>query len=162
MGQLDIPTVREVMTRSVVTLRPEMAAADAAALLLRHSISGAPVLDADGTLVGMLSELDCLRVVAVSGYEKNAYDLSETVAQLMSTTLHTVAPDLDLFGLTQEFMRLRKRRLPVVDNGRLVGQVSRRDALRAVLTLRQAPQKTALRYPDYPRGRNPIAHYPRR
>jgi len=162
MREPSIPTVREIMIRSVVSLRPDMAASDAAKLLVKHQISGAPVLDPEGRLVGMLSEFDLLRVAAVAGYEMLAHAAQETVAELMSTSVTTVSPDLDLFGLAHEFMRLRMRRFPVLENERLIGQVSRRAALQAVLELCESRAATATRYPDYPSERTPMPDYPRR
>ncbi|MCK5365925.1 MAG: CBS domain-containing protein, partial [Gammaproteobacteria bacterium] len=69
-----VPTVREFMTRSLVTLRPEMTVAAAAEELLAHEISGAPVVDQDGALVGLLSEYECLRAVASAEYQMDAHD----------------------------------------------------------------------------------------
>jgi CBS domain-containing protein len=161
MERPPVPTVSEIMARSLVTLRPEMTAAAAAELLLARDISGAPVVDEDGALLGVVSEYDCLRAVASSEYQMDAYDDVETVAELMVTECHTVEPGLDLFGLAHEFVRLRVRRFPVLDDGRLVGQVSRRDALRAALHLRRELQRARHDYPDYPEGRDPIRNYPR-
>jgi CBS domain-containing protein len=161
MGQPRVPAVREIMTRSLVTLSPDMTAAAAAEVLLEHEISGAPVVDAEGQLLGLLSEFDCLRAVASADYQMDAHDDAENVAELMTTKCHTVAPSLDLFGLAHEFVRLRVRRFPVLDDGRLVGQVSRRDALRAALELRRKLQRARHDYPDYPEGRDPIRNYPR-
>lgn len=161
MEQPRVPTVREIMTRSVVTLRPEMTAYAAAEKLLAHEISGAPVIDDDGTLLGVLSEYDCLRAVASAGYQMDGHDAAETVGELMVTKCHTVATSLDLFGLAHEFVRLRVRRFPVLEERRLVGQVSRRDALRAALELRRDFQHAQRDYPDYPKGRDPIRNYPR-
>lgn len=161
MDRPSIPTVREIMTRSVITLRPEMTALDAAGVLLQHAISGAPVLDPEGRLLGLLSEFDCLRAVAGADYEMDARDTAETVAELMTRECHTVPPDLDLFGLAHEFVRLRVRRFPVLDAGRLLGLVSRRDALRAVVQLRGRMAGGPRHYPDYPEGRDPIRNYPR-
>jgi CBS domain-containing protein len=73
----------------------------------------------------------------------------------------TVSPDLDLFGLAHEFVQRRVRRFPVVEEGRLLGQVSRRDALRAAVALRRELSRAKKRYPDYPEGRDPIHDYPR-
>jgi CBS domain-containing protein len=157
-----IPSVREILTSAVVTLRPEMAAIDAARILLRHEISGAPVVDAAGRLLGLLSEFDCLRAVASAEYEMDGYDVAETVEDLMTRECQTVRPDLDLFGLAHEFVRLRMRRFPVLEDGRLIGLVSRRDALRAAVQLRKEMQHVRRHYPDYPMGRDPISDYPRR
>jgi CBS domain-containing protein len=168
MEQPRVPTVREIMSRKLVTLRPEMAALDAAELLLKKGISGAPVVDDEGHLLGLLSEYDCLRATAAADYEMDAHDAIELVGDLMSTECLTVTPDTNLFTLAHEFVSRRVRRFPVVENGKLIGQVSRRDALRAAVKLRRLmasqpryAESVHSRYPDYPAGRKPIRHYPR-
>jgi CBS domain-containing protein len=160
MDQPKVPTVRELMTRKLVTLRPEMAALDAAELLLKKGISGAPVVDEDSRLLGLLSEYDCLRATSAADYEMDAHDTIELVGDLMSRECVTVAPEMDLFTLAHEFVARRVRRFPVIENGKLIGQVSRRDALRGAVMLRRA-MATHPHYPDYPAGRTPIRHYPR-
>lgn len=155
-----VPATRDFMTSRVVTLRAELSAFEAAEILLQHAISGAPVVDEEGRLLGLLSEYDCLRAVAAAEYEMDAHDLSKTVAELMTRQCHTVSPDLELFGLAHQFVSLRVRRFPVVENGRLLGLVSRRDALRAALDLRRQLNRSRHRYPDYPAGRDPIRDYP--
>ncbi|MCG8592732.1 MAG: CBS domain-containing protein [Proteobacteria bacterium] len=161
MERAKVPTARDIMTRTLTTLRPDMPAVDAAELLLKNAISGAPVVDSSGNLLGLLSEFDCLRAVAASDYEMDAHDLAEVVGDLMTRDCHTVSPELDLFGLAHEFVRLHVRRLPVVENGRLLGQVSRRDALRAAVELRRARIARRSDFRAYPEGRDPIPNYPR-
>ncbi|MDJ0851917.1 MAG: CBS domain-containing protein [Myxococcota bacterium] len=164
MEHPEVPTARAIMTRKLVTLRPEMPAPEAAEIMVRRSISGAPVVDESGQLVGLLSEYDCLQAVAAAEYEMDRHDAVETVGELMTPaeSCHTVSPDLDLFGLAHEFVRLRVRRFPVVEDHRLLGQVSRRDALGAALKLRSELLKARRHYPDYPTGRDPIHAYPRK
>jgi CBS domain-containing protein len=156
-----VPTARDIMTRSLVTLRPEMRALEAAGLLLKHEISGAPVVDDEGRLVGLFSEYDCLREVAAGEYDLDHHEDVITVGSVMNDPTHTISPEIDLFGSAHAVVNLRVPRLPVVEDGRLIGQVSRRDALRAVYELRRRAlgQK---HYPDYPEGREPIHFYPRR
>lgn len=161
MERARIPTAREIMTRSLVTLRPEMKALEAATLLLKRGISGAPVVDEDGVLLGLLSEFDVLRAVAASEFEMDAHDAIESVSDLMSREPFTVSPELGLFALAHEFVTMRVRRFPVVEDGRLIGQVSRRDALRAAVEVRKGMDRPRARYPDYPAGRAPIRDYPR-
>lgn len=161
MDRPRVPTVREIMVRSLVTLSPEMTAVAAAERLLEREISGAPVVDGEGHLLGLLSEFDCLRAVASAEYEMDAHDAVRTVAELMTPDCHTISPELDLFGLAHEFVRLRVRRFPVVEEGRLLGQVSRRDALRAAVALRREMMRAPHHYPDYPKGRDPIRDYPK-
>ena len=157
-----VATVREMMTRKVITLSPEMAAVDAARLLVKNGISGAPVVDSERHLLGLLSEFDCLRAVAASDYEMDSHDAIEQVGELMSREPLTVPPEMDLFTLAHEFVTRKARRFPVVDEeGRVLGQVSRRDALKAALVLRKERIKNPPSYPDYPRGRAPIKNYPK-
>lgn len=161
MDHPKVPTARELMTTRLVHLAPDMSAIDAADLLLRHGISGAPVVDPEGHLLGLLSEFDCLRAVAASEYQMDSHDEAQTVADLMTRNCHTIPPDLDLFGVAHAFVSLGVRRLPVVSRDELLGQVSRRDALRAAVKVRKELNQVRSRYPDYPAGRNPIPDYPR-
>jgi CBS domain-containing protein len=163
MEQPEVPTTRALMTRAPVTLGPDTSAVEAAEILVHKSLSGAPVVDPEGRLLGLLSEFDCLQAVASAEYEMDGHDAIQTVAELMTKAedCHTVSPDLDLFGLAHEFVQLRVRRFPVVEKGRFIGVVSRRDALAAAVKLRRDLARARHHYPDYPEGRDPIRNYPR-
>jgi CBS domain-containing protein len=123
-----IPVARDFMAKSLVTLGPKTDIFSAIDILLRNRISGAPVIDEDKKLIGMLSEKDCLRVFASGAYHQGAGGI---VSDYMSTKLTTVSPEDDLFKVAEVFLKNSFRRLPVMDNGVLVGQVSRRDVLEA-------------------------------
>lgn len=129
----DLPLASEFMTRELVTVHPETSAYDAIVLLLKHHISGMPVVDAEGRLVGILSEKDCLKTLVDAKY----HDLpTASVKDLMSGTPQVVSPDTDILQVAEIFLRNRFRRLPVVDGDELVGQISRRDVLRSMEHLR--------------------------
>ncbi|MEY2979819.1 MAG: hypothetical protein RL562_46 [Planctomycetota bacterium] len=118
------------MQRKVFVLRPEMTLDQAAHDLLRHGFSGAPVVDASGRVLGVVSELDCLEALAASAFDQAPAGL---VADRMHRTLDTIAPDTDLFAVVQRFRENVHRRLLVVDeSAHLVGIVARRDVLRAL------------------------------
>jgi CBS domain-containing protein len=153
-GALAVPTARDLMARNLVTFTPETLLFDAVASLLEKDISGAPVVDRDGRLIGLLSEFDCLRVIAAGEFYDYGYYAETTVADVMTQPDHTIDPSLDLWAIAGEFVRHRVRRLPVLENGRLIGQVSRRDLL-AALDRDRRRRKPAKRYPDYPQGREP-------
>ncbi len=157
-----VETVREMMARKLITLSPDQDMRKAAGILLKKKISGAPVVDSEGRLLGLLSEFDCLRAVAASSYEMDERDVVTRVGDLMTTSPITVGPEMDLFTLAHEFVNHRVRRFPVVENGRLIGQVSRRDALRAALAFRREQNAAEQQqdYPDYPSKRVPIHSYP--
>jgi len=124
---MDVPTVRDCMNTKLVTLSPGMRIREAIKVLLKHKISGAPVVDGDRRLVGVLSEKDCLRIFANGAYNVLP---GGVVGQYMSKDVMTIDDGADLFTVADTFLRNPFRRLPIVDEaGVLVGQISRRDVL---------------------------------
>lgn len=121
--------VKDYMTRSVITFRPETDVLDAVHELVTNRIAGAPVVDAEGNLVGMLSELDCMKVALQAGYHGH---WGGPVSDFMTTDTQTVDAEMSIVDLAQHFVDTGFRRFPVVDGNRLVGQISRRDVLRAL------------------------------
>ena len=141
--QRAVPTVAAFMTKRVLTVYPEMDIFAAIHFLLDHKISGAPVVESKGStkLVGMLSELECMTVLANGAY----YELPEgTVADYMRTEVVTLSPTTDVFSVAGKFVHTKGRRLPVVENGHLVGLVSRSDVLRASRLLWDAKAKNVM------------------
>jgi len=123
-----IPVARDFMAKALQTLRPEMSIFDAIAILLHRHFSGAPVVDDHGQLLGVLSEKDCLRVFVNGAIHQSAGGL---VADYMSKGAVTIDPDDDIFKVADLFLKHSFRRLPVIEDGKLIGQVSRRDVLNA-------------------------------
>ncbi len=127
--------LRDTMSTNVITFAPGDSVVHAMATLLERGISGAPVVDEDGALVGILSEVDLIQVVVQDSYYDDPVGI---VADFMQTQVECVDPDMDIFSLAQQFLEHHRRRYPVLENDRLVGQISRRDVLRAALDLFQA------------------------
>lgn len=127
-------SVKDFMTRSLISFSPETSVYDAMKILIEHGISGGPVLDEEGNLVGMLSEVDCHKTILDSSY--NNYPI-ETVGDVMSTDLKTVDANMSIHALAEKFLRNSYRRYPVLENGNLIGQISRRDVLIAIQRLRE-------------------------
>ena len=125
-------TIKDVMATKLITFSPETLIGSAIQSFLENKISGAPVVDEKGDLVGMLSEKDCLWTLLESSYYNN---LSGYVKDYMSTELTTINLYDSLSEVAQKFLDLRFRRFPVLKNGKLVGQISRRDVLKAVSNL---------------------------
>ena len=120
----------DYMTEGVITFKPETDLFEAINVLLKNRISGAPVVDDDGNLAGILSEVDCLKAILALTYHEE--EKGGVVGEYMTGAVDTVEHDTDIINVSERFINEGLRRLPVVKNGRLVGQISRCDILRAV------------------------------
>jgi CBS domain-containing protein len=143
-------TARDVMTNDLVTVGPEMPVAELAALLAGRGVSGAPVVDGEGALLGVVTESDLLRRLAAGGdrppgwlgrlfadstddARRYARAHGQRAGDLMTRELATVGPDTPVADIARLFEARDIRRVPVVEGGRLLGVVSRADLLRAIL-----------------------------
>lgn len=122
-------TVRDYMTRRVLTLSPEMDVHKAIRLLVRRRVSGAPVVDSAGRLAGILSEKDCFRVAFSAEYHS---DRAGSVADYMTGEVESVEAGADIASVAASFLNRPYRRYPVVEGDRVVGIISRRDVLKAL------------------------------
>ena len=136
-------TAKDVMTREVVSVTTDVTVGGVAERLLRHQLSGLPVVDEQGKLVGIVSEYDLLKMV---------YDLEETrdtIDQHMTTPVRTVDVDAPLTDVADTFLSGGIRRMPVIDaEGTLVGIVARRDLIQAIFDARQRVEKELQRRRD--------------
>lgn len=122
--------VADFMTRKLVTFKPSTPLYEALTVMLEHRISGAPVVDERGALVGVLSEIDFLEAMLKGSYHG---EMEGSVGDVMTAGAQTVNEDTDIYAVSEIFLRDKRRRLPVLDEeGRLAGQISRRDVLRAI------------------------------
>jgi len=123
-------TVADIMETRLVTFTPDMNIHEAIRILLDKRISGAPVVDTNGALIGVLSKKDCLKIVFSSRYYD---DWGGPVRDFMSTPAETLDADQDLVSAAQHFLDSHFRRFPVLRDGKLVGQVSRYDILKVLI-----------------------------
>ena len=121
--------IKDYMSSNVTTFKPEDSIISALRTLINKGRSGAPVLDNEGKLVGILSEIDCLKEVLMDGYYQEAGD---RVANHMTKELDCVNQDDDIITCADLFMKGR-RRLPVLNGNKLVGIVTRQDFARALI-----------------------------
>jgi CBS domain-containing protein len=110
----------EVMTTRVITVTENQTKQEAARLLAEHRISGLPVVNANKVVVGVVTEYD---VIGKDG---------RTVGEIMTRGVVSVTPDTDLEEVSHLLVHERIKRVPVLDQGRLVGIVSRADLVREV------------------------------
>ncbi len=123
-------TVKRILDekgRKVVTIAPEMAVREAAALLAEHRIGAIVVLDDRQAITGLLAERDVVAAIARYGAEC----LDRTVAEVMCRDVHTCTEDMEIEAVMEIMNSRRARHLPVARNGRLVGIVSIGDAVRS-------------------------------
>ena len=122
------PLAKDIMATKLVTLSPQMDIFDAIGLLLKHKVSGAPVVDDEGKFVGIFSEKDCLSVIVKAVYEQLP---TTKLFAFVSTDVYTIDEEADLLTIAQIFLNRPFRRVPVLRSEKLVGQISRRDVLSA-------------------------------
>jgi CBS domain-containing protein len=127
VGRLAVYRAEDVMTKNVISVDRDDTVEHAIRTLLEHRISGAPVTDRSGSLVGIISEFQLLEVI----YEPELR--SAPVSRLMTKDVLTVDEQATLSDVASLFVVHRIRRAPVVRDGRVVGLISRRDLLRYVL-----------------------------
>ncbi len=126
-------TVKDYMAANLVTFAPDMDILDAINELVGKKISGASVVDQRGNLVGIISERDCMKVALNASYHE---ELGGKVEEFMTTDVKTVQEDMSIVDLAELFYSNPLRRYAVFnEENRLVGQISRRDVLRALQTL---------------------------
>lgn len=127
--------ITNYMTKNVITFDPDQSIYDAIDIMLEKRISGGPVLNSSGDLIGMLSEKDCLKIMVDAAYH-NQLNNDGVVKHYMSTQIATVDISKDVVDVANMFLSSNFRRYPVVENGKLKGQVSRRDVMKAASKLR--------------------------
>ena len=126
--------VSDYMTKKLVTFRPEQSIYEVMELFAKHKISGGPVVNDKKELVGIISEADCMKSISESRYF-NMPILEKSVEKYMTREVSTIDHDLNIFDAASYFYKANRRRLPVLKNGKLVGQISRKDIVVAALKL---------------------------
>lgn len=126
---MEYPLITEFMAKRLITFTPETPIEKAIKIMLRKKISGAPVLNQKKEIVGMLSEMDCLKMLVGDPVNRTPTK-SGMVGDYMSTEIQTINANQTVWNAAFEFVHRGFKRLPVVDNGRLVGQISRSDVMR--------------------------------
>lgn len=127
--------VSDFMTTKLEVFHPDQPIGEVAKILMEKNISGGPVVNDSGDLVGIISEGDCLKEI-VRGKYLNSPNHGGMVSDHMATNVLTTTPNAGILETAQKFLNEKVRRFPVMEGGRLVGQISQRDILRAVNELK--------------------------
>ena len=151
---------RDIMVTKLVTLSPDKDVFDAIQTLIKNRISGAPVVSKEGEFLGIFSEKCAMRVLIDGAYDQFP---TTDIRSFMDCDPKTIDEGTSIYTIAQIFLSTESRRLPVLRDGKLIGQVSRRDVMKAVLNLiRSVPDTSntflylsALRNMDDP----PVEHF---
>ena len=125
---------QDIMTQPVITAPPETPVAAVAALLASHGFSAVPVVDRSHQVVGIVTEADIIRGrITPDGERRPVWDEpGSTVAAVMTAGVLTMPPVADVADVVAVMLRHNIRSMPIVEDGSLVGIISRRDVLRVV------------------------------
>ncbi|MGS2738445.1 CBS domain-containing protein [Sinomicrobium sp. M5D2P17] len=126
--------VADYMTRKLITFTPEQCLLEVMEAFMKHKITGAPVIDDNGKLIGIISDSDCMKQISEGRYFNMPIG-DMTVRKYMSSEVMTIQGDVSIFDAATQFHKTRHRRFPVVENGFLIGQISRKDVMLAILKL---------------------------
>jgi predicted transcriptional regulator len=126
--------VEDYMTKKLLTFTPEQSILEVMELFAKNHISGGPVMDNNGFLVGIISEADCMKEISESRYF-NQPILDRSVERFMTKKVETIPHDMSIFDAARVFHKNNRRRLPVLKDGLMVGQISRKDIVVAALKL---------------------------
>ena len=127
--------VSDYMTKSLITFRPEQSVEEVIESLINNKISGGPVVNENNELVGIISEGDCLKQISDSRYY-NMPMAQDNVEKRMAKNVETIDGNMNVFDAANKFLESKRRRFPIVENGKLVGQISQKDILKAALQLK--------------------------
>ncbi len=130
--------VSDWMSTNLITFSPDQPIYEVIETLLKNRISGAPVVNEMNECIGVISEGDCLKEIVKGKYD-NIPTLAGKVSDHMATNVVHIEPHINVFEVAQMFLNLRLRRLPVIDQfGKLIGQISQKDVMRAVRSMKSS------------------------
>lgn len=127
--------VKDYMTTNLITFKLGQSVQEVVETLIKYKISGGPVINDKHELVGIISEGDCLKQLSESRYYNMPLQ-HDNVEKRMATNVETIDGNMDVFDAANKFLKSKRRRFPIVENGKLVGQISQKDILKAALLLK--------------------------
>ena len=130
--ELKTALVSDYMTKKLITFKPDQPVAEVMQILVKNKISGGPVVNEKNELLGIISEGDCIKQISESRYYNMPVE-NDTVDKHMVKNVETIDGNLNVFDAAQKFLESKRRRFPIVENGKLVGQISQKDILIAAM-----------------------------
>ena len=133
--------VSDYMTTNLITFKAEDSLDHVIAQLISHKISGGPVVNDKNELIGIISEGDCIKYISDSMYYNMPMDRTNTVEKNMVSEVETINKNMNIFDAATKFISSKIRRFPIVENGKLIGQISQKDILKAALKMKENSRK---------------------
>ena len=127
--------VEDYMSESLITFRKDQFVVEVMEALIKHKISGAPVVDEHNKLVGIISDGDCMKQISESRYYNMPIGDMQ-IEKFMEINVPTIDRKANIFDCASLFYKHNCRRFPILEEGKLVGMISRKDILCAALKLR--------------------------
>jgi CBS domain-containing protein len=128
--------VSDYMTTKLITFTAEQSIEEVIETLIKNRISGGPVINENNELIGVISEGDCIKHISESKYYNMPMDSNHTVGKNMVSTVETIDKNMNIFDAANKFISSKRRRFPIVENGKLIGQISQKDVLKAALNMK--------------------------
>lgn len=128
-------TVSDYMSRNLITFSPDQTIESVMQSLIRNRISGGPVVNRKNELVGIISEGDCIKQISESRYYNMPLQ-DQTIEKHMISEVETIDGNMNIFDAAKKFLESKRRRFPIVEKGKLVGQISQKDILKAAMTMK--------------------------
>ena len=128
--------VSDYMTTKLVTFKPSQTIHDVIATLIKYKISGGPVVNDKNELIGIISETDCIKHISDSKYYNMPMDNAHSVENNMVSEVETIDKNMNIFDAATKFISSGRRRFPIIENGKLIGQISQKDILKAALKMK--------------------------
>ncbi len=127
--------VSDYMTTNLIIFHPKQSVLDVMDKLIKNKISGGPVVNEKHELIGIISEGDCIKQISESRYYNQPMD-NLTVDSHMVKNVETIDGDLNIFEAAEKFLQSKRRRFPILKDGKLIGQISQKDILKAAIQLK--------------------------
>jgi|TARA_B110001454_G_scaffold210975_1_gene226074 predicted transcriptional regulator len=128
--------VADYMTTKLITFKADDSLDHVINELITYKISGGPVVNDKNDLIGIISETDCIKHISESKYYNMPADTNNTVGKYMVKDVDTIDKNMNIFDAAFKFISSHRRRFPVVENGKLIGQLSQKDVLKAAIALK--------------------------
>jgi CBS domain-containing protein len=128
-------TVSDYMTTDLITFTPDQSIESVMQSLIKNRISGGPVVNEKNELIGIISEGDCIKQISESRYY-NMPMQDQSIEKHMASNVETIDANMNIFDAAKKFLEAKRRRFPIVENGKLIGQISQKDVLKAAMQLK--------------------------